>query len=142
MISVDPIECAAILIKRHEGFEQFPYKCPANKLTIGYGRNIEEVGISKREASFLLHRDIEERVVFLETFSFWKYMDSVRRTALIDMTYQLGGRGFSNFKKAIAALTTGDYKTAHDEILDSKYAKHDTPERARRIAKMILGGEK
>lgn len=39
-------------LKRSEGAvkkngSHFPYKCPDDKLTIGYGRNIEERGISE-----------------------------------------------------------------------------------------------
>ena len=45
-------------IIRHEGFRNKPYKCTANKLTIGYGRNIEDNGITKTEASVLLKNDI------------------------------------------------------------------------------------
>ena len=29
-------------LRRHEGMRNFPYKCSADKLTIGIGRNIEE----------------------------------------------------------------------------------------------------
>lgn len=141
MSTIDPVELAASIIKRHEGFEQFPYKCSANKTTIGYGRNLEDAGITKREAGFLLHQDIDDRIVYLETFPFWKHLGAVRRAALIDVAYQLGCAGFSKFAKTIAALGAGDYQAAHDELLDSKYAKHDTPERAKRIAKMILKGD-
>ena len=43
------------LIKKHEGLRLFPYKCSVGKLTIGYGRNIEDTGISKEEAETLLN---------------------------------------------------------------------------------------
>ena len=41
-------------LKRHEGTVKnngahMPYKCPSDKLTIGYGRNIEDRGISDDE---------------------------------------------------------------------------------------------
>ena len=53
------------------------------------------------------------------------------------MVYQLGGRGFLNFREAIAYLKNGDYEKASKEILDSEYAK-ETPKRAQRIAEIIL----
>ena len=41
-----------------EGIELKPYRCSADKLTIGVGRNIQEVGITKDEAMMLLANDI------------------------------------------------------------------------------------
>ena len=41
-------------LKRHEGLKLKPYKCTADKLTIGVGRNLEDVGISEEEAEMLL----------------------------------------------------------------------------------------
>lgn len=38
----------------HEGLKLKPYKCPANKWTIGVGRNLEDVGLSKDEQLKLL----------------------------------------------------------------------------------------
>jgi lysozyme len=34
----------------HEGLRLKPYRCSSNKLTIGIGRNIEDVGITEEEA--------------------------------------------------------------------------------------------
>lgn len=49
------------LIKLHEGLRLKPYKCPAGKLTIGYGLNLDG-GITKEEAEILLsYRIIEIR---------------------------------------------------------------------------------
>ena len=41
-------------VKMHEGLRLKPYRCTSGKLTIGYGRNIEDNGITEAEASFLL----------------------------------------------------------------------------------------
>ena len=38
------------MLKRHEGFRAFPYLDTVGKLTIGYGRNLSDVGISIEEA--------------------------------------------------------------------------------------------
>ena len=37
-------------IKKHEGYKQYPYYCTGGKLTIGYGRNLDENGINEEEA--------------------------------------------------------------------------------------------
>ena len=47
------------MLKRHEGLKVFPYHCSQNKLTIGIGRNLDDKGISKDEAYYLLYNDIK-----------------------------------------------------------------------------------
>ncbi len=37
-----------------------PYHCPAGKLTIGTGQNLEDKGITEKEALMLLENDIQE----------------------------------------------------------------------------------
>ena len=55
------------LIIFHEGFRNKPYRCSAGKLTIGFGRNLENKGISISEARMMLKSDIDEAVQDLET---------------------------------------------------------------------------
>jgi len=55
----------------HEGMEKKVYRCPAGKLTVGIGRNLEDKGITEEEALFLLRNDIAEceddlRSIFME----------------------------------------------------------------------------
>ena len=128
------------LIKKHEGFRRHPYRCTAGKLTIGYGRNIEDNGISETEAGYMLYNDTYNawadlaQFIFPAQFSVWP--ERVQ-AALVDMRYQLGHSGFRSFEKTIKALRVEDFSAAAHEILDSKYAKEDTPERAQEIAGMI-----
>ena len=37
------------MITLHEGLELKPYKCTSDKLTIGIGRNIEDIGLTEDE---------------------------------------------------------------------------------------------
>ncbi|MFD2234837.1 glycoside hydrolase family protein, partial [Phaeospirillum tilakii] len=53
----DPATLRADLI-RDESLRLKPYRCPAGKLTIGIGRNLDDVGISREEAETLLDHDI------------------------------------------------------------------------------------
>ena len=46
------------LIIKHEGLRLFPYRCSAGKLSIGVGRNLDDVGITRDEAEFMLDGDI------------------------------------------------------------------------------------
>jgi lysozyme len=45
---------------RHEGLRLKPYRCTAGKLTIGIGRNLDDRGISQKEAYAMLERDIKD----------------------------------------------------------------------------------
>jgi len=111
------------LIKHHEGLKLTPYKCTADKLTIGYGRNLEDRGITSHEADVLLHQDIEDVVQSLENnISYYHELSEPRRAVLIDMCFNLGWRGLSKFVKFFDALQQRDFDTASREMMDSKWA--------------------
>ena len=42
-------------LMRQEGLRLKPYKCTGDKLTIGYGRNLEDRGITESEAMAMLN---------------------------------------------------------------------------------------
>lgn len=129
------------LITRHEGYRRTPYHCTAGKLTIGVGRNLDDVGIDQEEARYLLDRDIGRALDDLSSFGWFHVLDTVRQRALIDMRFQLGPAGFRTFGRMIAALARQDYATAATEALDSKWARFDTPARAQTIAAMLRSGD-
>lgn len=110
------------LIKRHEGLRLKPYKCTAGKLTIGYGRNLEDCGITEAEANAMLDHDI---AVCLEELSqifprFYQMPEKVQ-CVLVDMLFNLGKSRFLQFKKMIQAVKDQDYKRAAAEMKDSKW---------------------
>lgn len=127
-------------IAHHEGFRAKPYRCSAGKLTIGYGRNIEDVGIDRGEADYLLQQDITRCLVDLSLFPWFHKMNAIRQRAIVDMRFQLGPTRFRGFAKMLDALKRGDYETAADEALDSKWALLDTPARAKTITEMLRTG--
>lgn len=115
-------------IKAHEGTvmerdRHVVYRCPAGKLTIGYGRNVEDLGLSDDEAKFLLENDILRCVQELaREYPWFKELEGARRDAIINIFYNLGATTFRTFKNAIAAMERGEYKKAGAEFLDSKWA--------------------
>ena len=124
----------------HEGLKLNPYRCPAGKLTIGVGRNLEDKGISMAEALFLLRNDVEEVRTQLERYPWYTQLDPVRQKVLIDMAFNLGIGGLMQFRKMLAALEAGDYGKTADEMLDSKWARQ-VGKRAQRLAEMMRTGE-
>jgi len=133
-------EMATALLTRHEGRRKYVYTCPAGKLTIGVGRNLEDTGLRDTEIDFMLANDIDaaemalQRLFGLHVVLFWT---THQQAALLDMYVQLGYYRFRSFKKMIAAISRGDWNLAAQEALDSKWARQDNPTRAAVIANML-----
>ncbi len=110
-------------IKRHEGFEPKPYRCTSGKLTIGYGRNLDDVGISEEEAEELLKGDINKAYTQLINYQWFAELDKARSGVVVNMTFNLGLRGMLKFIKMINALSLKDYELASKEMLNSRWAR-------------------
>lgn len=125
----------------HEDRRYTPYRCTAGKLTIGIGRNIEEVGLSDDEINYLLQNDMRRVVRDLyHLFPKWEYMSANRQLALADMRFQLGPASFRGFKNMHSAIHREAWDEASEACLDSKYARDDTPGRAAWVAEMLRKG--
>ena len=122
---------------RDEGLRLKPYHCTAGKVTIGVGRNLDDVGVSKEEAYNMLDADMQSVGRELDrNLDGWRtYPDGVA-LGLANMCFNLGWPRLSGFRKMLAALEAGDYNRAADEALDSKWAKQVGP-RADRIAQLF-----
>jgi lysozyme len=115
------------MTKDFEGLRLKPYKCTAGKLTIGYGRNLDDIGISRTEAEMLFERDFakaeaEVRRLCKEFNIDCESLIEQRFYVLTDMMFNLGYGNLSKFKKMLTALSKGDYEAAADEMLDSSWA--------------------
>ena len=135
-----PIRSVAALIQRHEGLRLKPYRDTVGKLTIGVGRNLDDVGISREEARKLLERDIEGARTAARRYTWFEDLNGARQAVIIDMIFNLGRAGFRGFRRTRAAVAAGDYETAAAEMLDSGWATQ-VGERARRLARMIRTGK-
>jgi lysozyme len=83
----------------HEGLKLEPYECTAGKLTIGVGRNIEDIGITEDEARYLLDNDILRVCDELDrNLSWWRDLSDVRQRVLVDMVFNLGISRFMQFQ--------------------------------------------
>lgn len=124
----------------HEGMRGKVYRCPAGKLTIGVGRNLEDKGLTEEEALYLLRNDIAECEDDLRTiFSEYAALDKTRKNVLIDMRFNLGPSRFRNFKKMVAAIKEKDFKTAAAEMKNSDWYRQ-VGRRGEVLYKMMLEG--
>ena len=130
---------AARVVMRHEGVRLYPYRDTVGKLTIGVGRNLDDVGISEEEAQLLLRNDLTQISAELAAQPWFSTLDRARRLALIDMGFNLGLPRLLQFKRMIAALEAGDWQRAADEMLDSRWAAQ-VGARARELAAIVQSG--
>ena len=129
MISKQLIES----VKQGEGLRLKPYRCTAGKLSIGYGRNLDDVGITKLEAEYLLMNDLQRSENDAKKLPGFDNCSQVRRDVLIEMVFNIGLPRVLGFRKMLAALSNGDYAEAARQMLDSKWHK-DVGNRADRLA--------
>jgi lysozyme len=142
------------ILLREEGMSLKVYRCPAGKLTIGVGHKLETSWLPNRAqliydlsgkitesmALQILDEDIRRAREKAETLPWFHLLSENRQTVIICMIFQMGLEGVRDFKKMCEALAQGDNETAAKEMMDSKWAKHDSPDRAKRMAKMMREG--
>ena len=146
-------------LNANEGFRDRGYLDTKGVVTIGHGstRNkrmdallrgqgldpnkvfrVGGVPISSKLAAQM--RDTElarNRRRLAERLPFYNESSDNVKMVLQDMAYNMGSE--FNFPKMFAAMSANDMKTAAAELMDSKYARKDVPNRARRNRDLLLG---
>jgi lysozyme len=128
------------ILLAHEGSRSYPYTDTVGKITIGIGRNLTDRGISQSEIDFLLENDIDYFLSYLvKTYTWFSKLPEGKQAALVDMCFNLGTKGFSEFKLMLNSLSASDFKSAAQQMLDSKWASQ-VGQRANDLASMIRSG--
>lgn len=145
----DWISRAKAYTKENEGLRLEMYRCPKGRPTIGYGHLVrrhemplyKDTMITPEQANEIFDRDwqtaYEGAVMVFPDFS---ELSDKRKIVMVDMCFQLGMMGLVGFRRMLRALRRRDYVEAADEILDSHYARVDSPRRAMRNARMMAEG--
>jgi len=134
------------LLKIHEGTGPMKkgrhqmYQDSEDIWTIGYGRNIQERGLSTAEADFLLDNDIADSIRDCHKFDWYGALDEARQLVVTDMVFNMGLGRFMGFRKTIDFIERGLYEKASVEMMDSKWAKQVGP-RAVRLSEIMKTGE-
>lgn len=129
-------------LRKHEGVRSHAYKCSANMITVGVGRNIDEnggIGLSDDEIDYLLANDIKRCQAELLAFSWFIDLDSVRQDAMTNLLFNLGMTRLLGFKNALSAMERSEFETAAAEFMDSRWAKQ-VGYRADEVCEMIRTG--
>lgn len=126
------------MIERHEGRRNKPYRCPAGRLTIGVGHNMEARPLPRDMQAFLdkhgyitdgmvdqlLITDLGDAMrdaIEVVGAQVWDTLTLARQYAIIDMTFTLGAGGLRKFRRFLAAVRAGEWTRAADEIRASRY---------------------
>ncbi|MGH8899502.1 MAG: glycoside hydrolase family protein [Egibacteraceae bacterium] len=126
---------------RHEGLRLKPYRDTVGKLTIGVGRNLDDVGLTEEEAYDLLSNDVDRTERSLRSaVPCFGSLDDARQRVLADMAFNLGVTGLLQFKKMLAAVEARDFDLAASEMLGSAWAGQ-VKGRAETLARMMKRGE-
>ena len=127
-------------LERDEGLRLHPYTDTVGKVTIGIGRNLIDVGITKTEAYALAGADIDAAVGDLDHYTpWWSRLSEVRQRVLVNMAFNMGIKRLQGFALFLNAAQLGDWEEAAKQMLDSQWARQVGP-RATRLAEQMRKG--
>tara|TARA_R110002012_G_C11437710_1_gene590177 strand:+ start:61 stop:543 length:483 start_codon:yes stop_codon:yes gene_type:complete len=114
---------------------------PEKELDI-FGINGEEVPddqyITEDRCYILFQEDVQIAISgCMKIYTNWDDLPQEVQHILVNMCFQLGQRGLSNFKQMGKAIEESDWEKASLEMMDSRWAKQ-TPQRAERLKNRML----
>jgi lysozyme len=126
-------------LKRDESVERKPYRDSVGKLTIGVGRNLDDVGISNDEIEYLLANDITRTKIAVGVQLPWtSQLDPVRLAVIHNMWFNMGAK-LLGFVNTLRLIEDRKYQEASVEMLKSKWAAQ-VGERAVRLSHQMASG--
>src|SRR5438128_9461354 len=148
-----PTPAAAVvrLVQLHEDLRLHPYRDSQGFWTIGWGRNLDALGLRRPEVLRLLQEgkftepqalemllaDLSRTVQALtQAVPCFSRLSPVRQAVLLDMAYNLGINRLLQFKEFLACVAARRWTEAGAAMLDSKWARQ-VGQRAHRLKAML-----
>jgi lysozyme len=143
------------MLLRHEGKSLKPYRCPAGKLTIGIGHNIDAKGlpqainaylsrkgaITESMCNELLAADISSAYAdCIRLYPAFTTFSENRQAALCDFMFNVGPGTAATFKNTNRAINSYDWERAAQGLENSLWYVQ-VGDRAPEIVRMIRGTE-
>ena len=131
-----------------EGSRLYAYRDSEGNWTIGRGHLLlpqshdwRGYTITAAEEETLFDSDILVATAFAQRLPEWPALDTdCRRNAVIELCFNLGGK-WLGFVLCRAAIERHDWQAAHDQLLNSLWAREVGSERSNRLADYLLTGE-
>lgn len=150
-----------------EGKRYRRYVCPAGKLTIGIGHNLEgkqfrpatwaaikaehpmltnallddQTSLSEALVQLIFADDVDDAVRDLDAiWGGWRELTEDRKRALINLSFQMGQQRLRAFVRFWRSLMAKAYNNAADELMDSLWYKQTQPSRTSRVVRQIREG--
>jgi lysozyme len=132
---------------REEGYSEKSYLDTKGNWTIGIGHllgvgsSFSDMRWTRAKIISVFENDLDSayadaKIIFPQFMSFSYNV----QLAILDMIFNMGAVRFRGFKKSIRLINEGRFKEAAVEILDSKWAKVDVPNRAIRVSNLMKKG--
>jgi lysozyme len=131
------------MLIRDEGVRLRPYTCTAGKLTLGVGRNLDDVGITRATALQMLDEDIVTAASACITIfggQLWGTWSENRRLGWINLAFNLGEAGLLGFRNTLKAAKGGNWPEVERHLRASKWFTQ-VKGRAERVIAMICREE-
>lgn len=119
------LELAKRILEKDEDFQRYPYMINGI-LHIGYGFNLDEMGILPEEADFIITNRIkiaEEEL--LRNTKYYPMLSENRRAILLNLCFNMGISRLLDFRKFFEAIENKDWARCAKELMDSKAAQQN-----------------
>lgn len=113
------IKIAVPFVQEAEGFRPAPYKCPAGKLTIGFGRtyNVDEDDVTTREAETAsVTARVEEIIYWLTSLKKHSGLNENQLAALASFIYNFNENQYST-STLRKCIEKGEFSQAGEQFL-------------------------
>jgi lysozyme len=135
-------------IKGSEGYKLTAYRDSLGYWTIGYGHLLPDqtkdwygYTITQAQADTYLDQDLTQAQARCMHLVEWPSLDTpCRQNAVIELEFNMAGK-WIKFYKTRLDIGNQDWKAAHDDLLNSLWAKQVGSTRSNRIANYLLTGQ-
>ena len=128
------------ILANDEGVRSKPYTDTVGKLTIGIGRNLDDVGLSPDEIGLLLENDIARaEMAARRLIPAFDALSDARKCAVVSMAFNMGEKTLGTFKNTLACINHAQWPAAAVGMRQSKWSQQ-VGDRAERLAKMMEQG--
>ncbi len=129
------------MLKKHEGLQLLPYTDTTGHLSIGYGRNLTDRGISSDEADRMLDHDIGSAWLdAVREFPWFAPLDHVRQDVVINLIFNMGLGTLRQFRLMLRALEHHEWQAAAYELFNSRWCHQVGKERCQDLTHALEYG--